>query len=224
MLKNNNLKFSPINFNYERQSEDNKEDTINEYEEKIQILEKIFTSLIQLNNKRKIENEKSKIKIKDEIENSLLEMKNEIQNHKIKMVKKIDDCFSQIQNDIICMRNNKKLNYNNTYQQITKLKLFLQKEIQKIYDDSNQLNVQNKEYINIVKNGIENEINNAKQNIIENENKLKENEIIMNETINNQIKDIKQIINQIKTKREEYEEIMFGQINDFIIKMKYALG
>ena len=140
------------------------------------------------------------------------------------MIRKIDDCFSQIQNNIICMRNNKKLNYNNIYEQIQNLKLFLQKEIPKIYDDSNQLNIQNKENINIIKNGIENEINNIKQNIIENANKLKENEIIMNETINKQVKDIKQIVNQIKVKREEYEEVMFGQINDFIIKMKYALG
>ena len=61
---------------------ENNSEIINEYEEKIRLLEKTFATLILLNNKRKIENEKNKIKIKYEIDNSLQEMKKEIQNHK----------------------------------------------------------------------------------------------------------------------------------------------
>ena len=215
---------SPLNYNYGKTLLNRQNNTINEYEKKAKMLQQTFASLIQLNNNRKIENEKNKIIIKKEIENSLIEMKNEIQNHKIQMIRKIDDCFSQIQNNIICMRNNKKLNYNNIYEQIQNLKLFLQKEIPKIYDDSNQLNIQNKENINNIKKEVDIELNNIKNNIYENVSKLKENEKIMSDQINNQIQEIIQMVNQIKKKREEYEENMFEQINDFIIKMKYALG
>ena len=74
--------FTPHNYSYKRLSLENNNEIINEYEEKIKLLEKTFATLILLNNKRKIENEKNKIKIKYEIDNSLQEMKKEIQNHK----------------------------------------------------------------------------------------------------------------------------------------------
>ena len=126
---------------------ENNSEIINEYEEKIRLLEKTFATLILLNNKRKIENEKNKIKIKYEIDNSLQEMKKEIQNHKKKMIIKIDDCFYKIQNNIIYMRNNNKLINSNICAQIEKSKYFLLNDIPKIYEESNKLNIENKENI-----------------------------------------------------------------------------
>ena len=75
-----------------------------------------------------------------------------------------------------------------------------------------------------IKNIFDNEINDIKNNLIINENKRKENEILMKNKISQEIENMVQIFSQIKSKREEYEQNMLSQINDIVIKMKYALG
>ena len=81
-----------------------------------------------------------------------------------------------------------------------------------------------KENIEKIKLAFNNEINKIKNNLIQNENLRKENEALIGNKINKEIQDMIQIFSQIKIKREEYEENMLSQINDIIVKMKYALG
>ena len=90
---------------------DNNEDNylmIKEYEKKIIYLEKSFELLVQLNNKKNLEREKNKIKIKNELDKAYKEIQFDIETHKSKMINKIDECFSQIQNVFIYMIQNKK--------------------------------------------------------------------------------------------------------------------
>ena len=197
---------------------------IKEYEKKIIYLEKSFELLVQLNNKKNLEREKNKIKIKNELDKAYKEIKFDIETHKSKMISKIDECFSQIQNVFIYMIQNKKTINNKNYIQMEKLNDIIKNEIPKIYQVSNNLSIKNKENIEKIKSLFYKEINNIKTNIALNEQKIKENEILMNEKISKEIENMVQIFSMIKSKREEYEQNMFSQINDIVVKMKYALG
>ena len=206
---------------------DNIEDNymmVKEYEKKIIYLEKSFELLVQLNNKKNLEREKNKIKIKNELDKAYKEIKLDIETHKNNMINKIDDCFSQIQNVFIYMIQNKKTINNSNYILMEKLNDIIKNEIPKIYQISNNLSIKNKENIEKIKNIFYKEINNIKTNIAANEQKLKENEILMNEKISKEIENMVQIFSMIKSKREEYEQNMLSQINDIVVKMKYALG
>ena len=105
-----------------------------------------------------------------------------------------------------------------------KLNNIIKNEIPKIYKISSDLNIKNKENIEKIKLAFNNEINKIKNNLIQNENLRRENEALIGNKINKEIQDMIQIFSQIKIKREEYEENMLSQINDIIVKMKYALG
>ena len=197
---------------------------IKEYEKKIIYLEKSFELLVQLNNKKNLEREKNKIKIKNELDKAYKEIKFDIETHKSKMISKIDEGFSQILNVFIYMIQNKKTINNKNYIQMEKLNDIIKNEIPKIYQVSNNLSIKNKENIEKIKSLFYKEINNIKTNIALNEQKIKENEILMNEKISKEIENMVQIFSMIKSKREEYEQNMFSQINDIVVKMKYALG
>ena len=197
---------------------------IKEYEKKIIYLEKSFELLVQLNNKKNLEREKNKIKIKNELDKAYKEIKFDIETHKSKMINKIDECFSQIQNVFIYMIQNKKTINNKNYIQMEKLNDIIKNEIPKIYQVSNNLSIKNKENIEKIKSLFYKEINNIKTNIALNEQKIKENEILMNEKISKEIENMVQIFSMIKSKREEYVQNMLSQINDIVVKMKYALG
>ena len=197
---------------------------LKEYEKKIIYLEKKFELLEQLNNKKNLEREKNKIKIKNQLNKSFNEIKFDIENHKNNMINKIDECFSEIQNAIIYMIQNKKLINSNDFIQMEKLNEIIKSEIPKIYQISNNLNIKNKENIEKIKIIFNNEINTIKKNIELNAQNLKENEIVMNDKIGKEIEEMVKIFSMIKSKREEYEQNMFSQINDIVVKMKYALG
>ena len=153
---------------------------IKEYEKKIFDLEKIFELIVQLNSKKNQERESNNIKIKNELNKGIIEIKSDIENHKNNMLDKIDNCFSQIQNSIIYMMQNKKILNNNNYMQMEKLNEIIKNEIPKIYQASSNLNIKNKEKVEKIKNIFNKEINNIKKNIILNEQKMRENEVIMN--------------------------------------------
>ena len=197
---------------------------IKEYEKRILYLEKTFELLVQLNIKKNLEKEKGDKRIKNELEKALKEIKLNIENHKNNMINKIDNYFSQIQNAIIYKIQNRKVINNNDYIQMEKLNNIIKNEIPKIYGISNNLNIKNKESLEKLRNLFNNEINKIKNNIAQNEQILKENEIIMNDKIGNKIEEMIKIFSVIKSKREEYEQIMFSQINDIVVKMKYLLG
>ena len=197
---------------------------IKEYEKRILYLEKTFELLVQLNIKKNLEKEKGDKRIKNELEKALKEIKLNIENHKNNMINKIDNYFSQIQNAIIYKIQNRKVINNNDYIQMEKLNNIIKNEIPKIYGISNNLNIKNKESLEKLRNLFNNEINKIKNNIAQNEQILKENEIIMNDKIGNKIEEMIKIFSMIKSKREEYEQIMFSQINDIVVKMKYLLG
>ena len=197
---------------------------IKEYEKRILYLEKTFELLVQLNIKKNLEKEKGDKRIKNELEKALKEIKLNIENHKNNMINKIDNYFSQIQNAIIYKIQNRKVINNNDYIQMEKLNNIIKNEIPKIYGISNNLNIKNKESLEKLRNLFNNEINKIKNNIAQNEQILKENEIIMNDKIGNKIEEMIKIFSMIRSKREEYEQIMFSQINDIVVKMKYLLG
>ena len=197
---------------------------IKEYEKRILYLEKTFELLVQLNIKKNLEKEKGDKRIKNELEKTLKEIKLNIENHKNNMINKIDNYFSQIQNAIIYKIQNRKVINNNDYIQMENLNNIIKNEIPKIYGISNNLNIKNKESLEKLRNLFNNEINKIKNNIAQNEQILKENEIIMNDKIGNKIEEMIKIFSMIRSKREEYEQIMFSQINDIVVKMKYLLG
>ena len=197
---------------------------IKEYEKRILYLEKTFELLVQLNIKKNLEKEKGDKRIKNELEKTLKEIKLNIENHKNNMINKIDNYFSQIQNAIIYKIQNRKVINNNDYIQMENLNNIIKNEIPKIYGISNNLNIKNKESLEKLRNLFNNEINKIKNNIAQNEQILKENEIKMNDKIGNKIEEMIKIFSMIKSKREEYEQIMFSQINDIVVKMKYLLG
>ena len=177
-----------------------------------------------MNIKKNLEKEKGDKRIKNELEKALKEIKLNIENHKNNMINKIDNYFSQIQNAIIYKIQNRKVINNNDYIQMEKLNNIIKNEIPKIYGISNNLNIKNKESLEKLRNLFNNEINKIKNNIAQNEQILKENEIIMNDKIGNKIEEMIKIFSMIRSKREEYEQIMFSQINDIVVKMKYLLG
>ena len=197
---------------------------IKEYEKRILYLEKTFELLVQLNIKKNLEKEKGDKRIKNELEKTLKEIKLNIENHKNNMINKIDNYLSQIQNAIIYKIQNRKVINNNDYIQMENLNNIIKNEIPKIYGISNNLNIKNKESLEKLRNLFNNEINKIKNNIAQNEQLLKENEIIMNDKIGNKIEEMIKIFSMIRSKREEYEQIMFSQINDIVVKMKYLLG
>ena len=139
--------FTHLNYNYRNI----KESKYNEYVDKIKILENTLHVLIQLNNKRKIEEEKNKLKIKNEIEESLNELKKEMENHKKNMIDKIDNFFNEMQSNFIYVINNKKQVNANIYNQIEQFKNIIKTQIVKIKEESNNLNIKNKENIENIK-------------------------------------------------------------------------
>ena len=211
-------------YNEEKNEMNDKILMMKEYENKISYLEKTFETLVKLNEKKNLEREKNNLKIKKEINNSLKEIKLYIENHKNNMIYKIDNYFSQIQNSVLYMIQNKDVINNNNYIQLDKLNDIIKNEIPKIYQISNNLSVKNKENVEKIKNIFYKEIKDIKNNLIQNENIRKENEVLMNDKIGQEIENMIQIFSQIKSKREEYEQNMFSQINDIVVKMKNALG
>ena len=139
---------------------------INEYEKKISYLEKTFELLIKLNEKKNLEREKNKIKIKQEIDTALKEIKLYIENHKNNMIYKIDNYFSQIQKSVLYMIQNKDIVNNNNYTQLDKLNEIIKNEIPKIYQISNNLSIKNKENVAKIKNIFDNEIKDIKNILI----------------------------------------------------------
>ena len=206
--------------------ENNKDEysMIKEYEEKILYLQKMFELLVQLNVKKNIEKEKGKAKIQNELQKAYKEIKSIMEIHKNNMINKIDDYFTQIQNAIIYKIQNKKLINNNNYIQMEKLNDIIKNQIPKVYEISNQLNIKNKENVESLKKIFNIEINQIKNNIIKNEQLLKENEIIMNDKIGKEIEEMITIFSTIKSKGEEYEQNMFSLITDVVAKMQYALS
>ena len=198
--------------------------TLQNYENKIQILERTLQSLQSLYNKSIELRKNNREKIEIEFEKALSEISNRIEEHKNIMTNKIDENFLQVQNNIITAINNKKQIKEGVLQQIQKLREIALNEVPRLYENSAMLSSKNKENIENIHKILNEEIITMVQEIKNNENKLVENQENFNNELNNQTKNIVQCINEVKNCRIQYEETMFNQLNDFIDKMKSAIG
>jgi len=193
------------------------------YAEKANYLEKTLESLISLNDSRNQIQESNRKKIEKEFEAALLDMKSKIENHKAFMIERIDNEFNNIKNRLISVIENKKCINNEIYLQIKKLKNITQNEIPRLYEESNNLNYKNRENIEYMKNMLNEEINFTKNLITNNSLKIKENEDCFNDELKNQLEIINNSMNEIKKSRKKYENEMLSQLNDFVLKIKAAV-
>ena len=214
---------APLNFLVTKLNSD-MDVTLQQYENKIKILERTLQSLQNLYNKSIELKRNNREKVEIEFEKALSDISNKIEEHKNIMINKIDENFLQIHNNIISAINNKKQINESVLQQIEKLREIALNEVPRLYENSAMLSCKNKENIENIHKKLNDEINIMKQEINNNEKKLVENQENFNYELNIQIKNITQSINEIKNCRIQYEEKMFNQLNDFIDKMKSAIG
>ena len=198
--------------------------TIQNYENKIQVLERTLQSLHNLYNKSIELKKNNREKIEIEFDKALNEISNKIEEHKNIMINKIDENFLQIQNNINTAINNKKQINEGVLQQIEKLREIALNEVPRLYENSTMLSCKNKENIENIQKKLNEEITTMVEEIKNNEKKLIENQENFNYELNNQTKNIVQCLNEVKNCRIQYEETMFNQLNDFIERMKSAIG
>ena len=184
---NNPNRIISLEYNINKINKDIKSN-ISNYVEKSIYLEKTLKSLQALNESRKQINENNKKKIEKEFEAVILEMKNKIEEHKKYMIERINNEFMKIENRLIQAIQNKREKNNEIYQQIEKLKNIAQKEIPRLYSESNNFNNKNKNNIEIMQNMLNEEVIYTKNLIIDNSLKIKENEKNFSKEVNNQLK------------------------------------
>ena len=214
---------APLNFLVNKLN-NNMDVTLQQYENKIQILERTLQSLQNLYNKSIELKRNNREKVEIEFEKALSDISNKIEEHKNIMINKIDENFLQIHNNIISAINNKKQINESVLQQIEKLREIALNEVPRLYENSTMLSCKNKENIENIQKKLNEEITTMVEEIKNNEKKLIENQENFNYELNNQTKNIVQCLNEVKNCRIQYEETMFNQLNDFIERMKSAIG
>ena len=214
---------APLNFLVTKLNSD-MDVTLQQYENKIKILERTLQSLQNLYNKSIELKRNNREKVEIEFEKALSDISNKIEEHKNIMINKIDENFLQIQNNINTAINNKKQINEGVLQQIEKLREIALNEVPRLYENSTMLSCKNKENIENIQKKLNEEITTMVEEIKNNEKKLIENQENFNYELNNQTKNIVQCLNEVKNCRIQYEETMFNQLNDFIERMKSAIG
>ena len=220
---NNPNRIISLEYNINKINKDIKSN-ISNYVEKSIYLEKTLKSLQALNESRKQINENNKKKIEKEFEAVILEMKNKIEEHKKYMIERINNEFMKIENRLIQAIQNKREKNNEIYQQIEKLKNIAQKEIPRLYSESNNFNNKNKNNIEIMQNMLNEEVIYTKNLIIDNSLKIKENEKNFNKEVNNQLKIVNNSVDNVKNLRKKYEEEMLEQITGLVKKIKDSVA
>lgn len=220
---NNPNRIISLEYNINKINKDIKSN-ISNYVEKSIYLEKTLKSLQALNESRKQINENNKKKIEKEFEAVILEMKNKIEEHKKYMIERINNEFMKIENRLIQAIQNKREKNNEIYQQIEKLKNIAQKEIPRLYSESNNFNNKNKNNIEIMQNMLNEEVIYTKNLIIDNSLKIKENEKNFSKEVNNQLKIVNNSMDNVKNLRKKYEEEMLEQITGLVKKIKDSVA
>ena len=193
---------------------------ISNYKEKSNYLEKTLQSLIALNESRKQIQDNNKKKYEKEYEIIIFEIQNKIDEHKNYMIERINNEFKKIENKLVQVIQNKKENNSQIFQQLEKLKTIANNEIPKICSESNNLNYKNKNNIEIMQTMLYEEVNYAKNVIIDNSQKIKENEDNFRKEINSQMKIFNKNLDDVKKSRKKYEEDILEHVSDFINKIK----
>ena len=196
---------------------------ISNYKDKSNYLDKTLQSLIALNKSRKQIQENNKKKYEKEYEVIILEIQKKIDEHKNYMIERINNEFKKIENKLVQVIQNNKENNSEIFQQLEKLKNIANNEIPKLYSEYNNLNFKNKNNIEIMQTMLHEEVNYAKNVIIDNSQKIKENEDNFSKEINSQMKIFNGNLVDAKKSRKNYEEEILEQISDFINKIKISV-
>ena len=136
------------------------------------------------------------------------------------MIERINNEFKKIENKLVQVIQNKKENNSQIFQQLEKLKTIANNEIPKICSESNNLNYKNKNNIEIMQTMLYEEVNYEKNVIIDNSQKIKENEDNFRKEINSQMKIFNKNLDDVKKSRKKYEEDILEHVSDFINKIK----